>query len=445
LKAVKSMKWHDEYKRKFVSPEEAVKVIKSGDTVVIPIDTEPQSLSKALINRREELKDVTIMIRQPRNDMGWFGADFGDSFRVMLDTQAGIGSKVLNEKRADFFPFLTSLRFKDEENPGRKVRGLDVVIVVVSPPDEEGFCSFGLYLSHKRDYCKRAKKILAEVSVEPGMAVRVPGDNRIHVSQIDFFVEHSPILRKKVPPQEPGDTEKRIAEYVSDLIQDGDILQIGPGLVTTSLVPLGAFDQRNDLGIHSPIINKGLLDLVRRGIVTSKRKNVNPNKSISGGFRGIDTAKEISFIDGNEHFEVRDMSYVNDIQVIASHDNMTAINGVLAIDLAGQIAADSLGTRFIGGAGGQIEFVIGAMLSKGGRSITALHSTASGGKISRIVPMLEKGTLISIPRTFTDYVVTEFGIARLWGKSQKERALELISIAHPDFRIDLRKEADKLY
>ena len=439
------MKWHDEYKRKLVSPEEAIQVIQSGDTVVIPIDTEPRALSNALIHRRGELKDVTIMLRQPRYDVGWFGADFGDSFRVMLDTQAGIGSKLLNEKRAEFLPFLTSLRFKDEGKPERKVRDLDVVMAVVSPPDEEGFCSFGLYLSHKRDYCKRAKKVLAEVSAEPGMAVRVPGDNRIHVSEIDFLVEHVSLPRKQEPPQGPGDAEKRIAEYVSDLIQDGDILQIGPGLVTTSLVPLGAFDERKDLGVHSPIINKGLLDLVRRGIINGKRKNVNPNKSVSGGFRNIETAEDILFIDGNEHFEVRDMTYVNDIRVIATHDNMTAINGVLAIDLAGQIAVDTLGTRMMGGAGGQVDFVIGAMLSRGGRSITALHSTASKGKISRIVPTFENGTVVSIPRTLADYVVTEFGIARLWGKSQKERSLELISIAHPDFRADLRKEADKLY
>jgi 4-hydroxybutyrate CoA-transferase len=438
------MKWQDEYKRKLVSSEEAIRVVKSGDTVVIPIDTEPQALCNALMGKRKDLENVTIMIRQPRNELGWFETDFGGSFNVILDTQAGIGSTALNEKKVDYIPFLTSLRFKDEHNRP-KGREIDVIMLVVSLPDEEGFCSFGLYLSHKRDYAKRAKKVLAEVSCEPSMMVRIPGDNQIHVSEIDFFVEHVPILRKKESQAKPGDAEARIAEFVSTLVHDGDTLQLGPGFVMSSLAPLGSFNAKHDLGIHSPIINQGLLELVRNGAINGKRKNVNPGISVSGGFRGIEKAEDMSFIHKNKHFEVRDMSYVNDIGVIASHDNMVSINGVLAVDLTGQISADSLGTRMLAGAGGQVDFVFGAILSKGGRSITALHSTASRGRISRIVPTLENGTVVSIPRTFADYVVTEFGIARLWGKSQRERALELIAIAHPDFRAELRREANRLY
>ena len=438
------MNFIEEYKRKLVSPEEAVKVIKSGDTVFIPIDTEPYALCKALIKRRE-LEGVTIMLRQPRIDLGWLAADWDKRFKVVLDTQAGIGSRAINEKRADYVPFLTSLRFKHEQEPERKVRDVDVVMLVVSVPDEAGFCHFGLYLSHKRDYAKRAKKVLAEVSDEPNMMVRLPIDNQIHVSEIDFFVKHEPAPRRETEPEpEPGDVEKRIADYVSTLMYDGDTLQLGPGLVTSSLAPLGAFDGKHDLGIHSPIINQGFLDLVRRGIVNGRRKNINPGKSVSGGFRGITRKEDIAFIDGNPHFEVRDMSYINDISVIASHNNMVAINSVLAIDLTGQITADSLGPRILAGAGGQVDFVIGAMLSKGGRSISALHSTASGGKISRIVPTLENGTIVSIPRVFADYVVTEYGVATLWGKSQRERAAELISVAHPGFRSELRKEAERV-
>lgn len=445
MKSTKVMKWYDEYKRKLVSPGEAVKLIKTGDTVVIPIDTEPQALSKALMDRRGELENVTIMIRQPRYDLGWLKGGFSDSFNVILDTQAGIGSIALNEKRVDYVPFLTSLRFKDEHESWRKVRGIDVAMIVISTPDDNGFCSFGLYLSHKRDYARRAKKVLAEISNQPNMMVRIPGDNRIHVSEIDFFVEHIPIPHKQQSGLEPGYVERRIAEYVSTLVHDGDTIQLGPGFVTSSLAPLGTFSNKHDLGIHSAIINPGFLQLVRLGVVNGKRKNVNPYKSVSGGFRGIEKMEDISFIDGNQNFEVRDMSYVNDIKVIASHDNMTAINSALAVDLTGQIAADSLGTRMLGGAGGQVDFVIGAMLSKGGRSITALHSTASNGTISRIVPTLENGTLVSIPRIFCDFVVTEYGIAKLWGKSQRERAAELIAIAHPDFRAELQRKAENIY
>jgi 4-hydroxybutyrate CoA-transferase len=172
---------------------------------------------------------------------------------------------------------------------------------------------------------------------------------------------------------------------------------------------------------------------------------VNPNLSVCGGFRRIDKGGYLNFINGNKHFLVRDMSYVNDLRVIASHDNMVAINSVLTVDLTGQLGADSLGTRMRGGAGGQVEFAFGAILSKGGRSITVLPSTASSGKISRIVPTLEPGTVVSIPRTFCDYVVTEYGIASLWGKSQRQRVSELISIAHPDFQPELKREADRLY
>jgi 4-hydroxybutyrate CoA-transferase len=397
------------------------------------------------MDRRGELKHVTILVRQPRSDLGWFEGDFGGSFNVMLDTQAGSGFKALGERRVDYIPFLTSLRFKIDHHARRNDKDIDVVMIVVSPPDEDGFCSFGLYLSHKRDYTKRAKKVLAEVNQSTHMMIRVPGDNRIHVSEIDFFVEHVPLARREQSQPKPGDTEKKIAEYVRSLVHDGDTIQLGPGFVVSSLVSLGAFDNKHDLGIHSALINTGLLELVKKGIVSGKRKNVNPNRSVSGGFRGIEAMEDISFIDGNQHFLVRDMSYVNDIRVIASHDNMVAINGILSIDLTGQLAADSVGTRMRAGAGGQVEFVMGAMLSKGGRSITALHSTASGGKITRVVPTLEPGTVVSIPRTFADYVVTEYGIASLWGKSLKERASELISIAHPDFREDLKRQADDLY
>ena len=439
------MTWLEEYKNKLVEAHEAVSIIKSGDTVCIPIDTEPASVCSALMKRGKELKDVTIMIRQPGNDLGWFKGDFGDSFYVILDTQAGSAVKALNEKKMDYIPFLTSLRFKGDEIYREKVRPVDVVLLVVSEPDENGFCSFGLYLSHKRDYMRLANRVIAEVSDDASMKIRGPGDNQIHVSEVDYFVPHIPIERIKSVKRDPSVGDTRIAEYISTLIHDGDTIQMGPGSVTSSLIPQGAFDKKNDLGVHSAIITPGIIDLVKRGIITGKQKNIHPNKSVSGGFRRVSAEGDISFINGNPHFLVRDMSYVNDIRTIASQNNMVSINSVLSVDLTGQLAVDSLGTRMRGGAGGQVEFVIGSMLSKGGRSITALNSTAAQGKISRIVSTLDNGTVVSIPRTFCDSVVTEHGIARLWGKTVRERISELIAIAHPDFRERLKKEADKLY
>jgi 4-hydroxybutyrate CoA-transferase len=438
------MNWQDEYKRKFVSPEEAVRIIESGETVVIPATTEPFALSRALMKRKDELRNVKIMLRMPRYDIGWLGGSFGDAFDVILDTQpASVGSKAMKEKGIDLVPFLYGLRFKGEHDCRRKADDIDVIMIVVSPPDKNGFCSFGLSLSHKKDYARRARKVLAEISNEPAMRVRTPGDNYIHVSDIDFFVEHIPVPIQE-RRHEPSQFDRQIAEHVSTIVSDGDTIELGLGL-PLSLPSLGAFDDKHDLGIHSPIIGPELLELVRRGVVTGKCKNILPGKCVSSGFRWIQSEEEIAFIDGNPMFEVLGTSYVNDVRVIASNDKMVAINGILAMDLAGQVAADSLGTQMFDGAGGQVDFSIGAMLSKGGASITILHSTASKGTVSRIVPAFEMGTVVSVPWTFTDYVVTEYGIASLLGKSRKQRAEELIAIAHPDFRGELKKEAQRLF
>ena len=194
------MSWQDEYKAKCVSPGEAVKIIESGNSVVIPVATEVQALSSALMNRGNELKNINVLLRMPRFDLGWLGGDVGDAFNVILDTQpAGFGAKFMNEKGLDLIPFLYGLRFKGEHDARRMAEDIDVVMIVVSPPDENGLCSFGLYLSHKKDYTSRTKKVLAEVCDSVAMRVRTPGDNFIHVSDIDCFVEHI-----RVPIEEPN-------------------------------------------------------------------------------------------------------------------------------------------------------------------------------------------------------------------------------------------------
>ncbi|MFC1952370.1 acetyl-CoA hydrolase/transferase family protein [Chloroflexota bacterium] len=434
------MNWQDEYKRKSVSPQEAVKVVESGDTVVIPVATEAQALSKALMERKNELKNVKVLIRMPRYDLGWLREDFGDVFNVILDTQpAGVGARAMTEKGLDFIPCLYGLRFKGENDARRDAEAIDVVMLVVSPPNQNGFCSFGLYLSHKKDYAVRAKKIIVEVSDDPTIKVETPGDNYIHVSDIDFFVEHTPV-DVKIPEEKTAEVDKRISEYVSTIVRDGDTIELGPGLAS-ALPGLGTFDDKHDLGIHSPIIGPQLLELVRRGIVTGKCKNLHHGKCVSSGFRWMEDEELIAFVDRNPMFEIRSSSYVNDIRVIAANDRMVAINGVLAIDLAGQVAADSVGTRMFGGAGGQVDFSIGSVLSEGGCSIAVFRSTASKGTISRIVPTFEAETIVSVPWTFTDYVVTEYGIAKLLGKTRRQRAEELIAIAHPDFRAELARQA----
>jgi len=228
-----------------VSPEEAVKIIESGDAVVIPVATEVQALSRALMNRGNELKNVNVLLRMPRCDLGWLGGDVGDAFNVILDTQpASFGAKFMNEKGLDLIPFLYGLRFKGEHDARRRAQDIDVVMIVVSPPDENGLCSFGLYLSHKKDYTSRAKKVLAEVCDSPAMRVRTPGDNYIHISDIDFFVEHIPAPIQE-PQQKHDELDKQIAEYVSTVVRDDDTLELGPGLAA-SLPGLGTFDDNSE-------------------------------------------------------------------------------------------------------------------------------------------------------------------------------------------------------
>jgi 4-hydroxybutyrate CoA-transferase len=324
----------------------------------------------------------------------------------------------------------------------------DILLTEVSPPDEHGFCSFGASLWNKRREIKEAKLVIAEVN--PNL-IRTYGDNYVHVSEIDYFVEHIPsggapgmgTLAGRMP-KEPEPYVKRIAENVSQLIKDGDTIQIGVGRTTEPLVRLGLFDGKHDLGFHSQATPPGVISLVKEGVITGKYKTLHPGKVVVTSIGGS-TREEMQWVDNNPLFLLVDVTYLEDIRVIAAHDNMVAINNALAIDLMGQVAAETIGRRVLSVAGGQIPFVIGAWLSKGGRSITVLPSTAQGGTVSRIVPTLPPGTAVTIQRNCVDYVVTEYGIAHLRGKSARQRANELISIAHPDFRAELRKEAEKLF
>ena len=439
------MGWLEDYKRKSVSADEAAKSIKSGDVLAIPVDTYVKAVSQAIIRRRNELENVQVLLRTAHTDLGWTDENLSPSFFVVADTQAGSSSVALTEKRMDFMPALTSLRFKGNGDPRRDyLRKLDIVLVVVSPPDKSGYCTFGPYLSNKKDYTLSAKKVIAEVSDIPYMMAKTFGDNFIHVSEIDYFVPHIPPPPVVREPEKWGKDEKTISDYVVSLIRNGDTIHLGPGLVTSSIPLLGDFHSMHDLGLHSTIMVHGIINLIREGVINGKQKNINRGKAVSNGM--LPTCEEdFKFFDGNPLFETRMMSYVNNLQVIAAHDNMVAINGVLAIDLDGQIAMDSIGRQMFVGPGGGADFLIGSMLSRGGASISVLRSTASRGTVSRIVPTLERGTIVTIPRTFADFVVTEYGIAKLFGKTNKERAMELIAIAHPNFRYDLKKQAQKLF
>jgi 4-hydroxybutyrate CoA-transferase len=435
--------WQEEYKKKLVSADEAVSRVKSGDRVVFTPGREAFAVGLALAARKEELKGVTVFTPSPGYDFGWYDAGWSDSFEVsiMMPTavcQDAVDAKLIALNPGTLIPF--------EEGPDAPKS--DVLLTEVSTPDERGFCSFGASVWNKRRVIAEAKLTIAEVN--PNL-IRTYGDNYIHISEIDYFVEHlsmggapgmGSLAGRAVKETEPY--LYNVAQNVSDLIRDGDTIQIGVGRTTEPLVKLGIFKGRRDLGWHSEATPGGVISLVREGVINGSRKTLHPGKCVVTSLGG-GTKEEMDWVTMNPLFMLVDIGYLEDIRVIAAHDNMVAINNALAIDLSGQIGAESIGYRFMAVAGGQIPFVFGATLSKGGRSITCLPSTAQGGKISRIVPTLPPGTVVTIQRNLTDNVVTEYGIARLKGKTLRQRAQELINVAHPDFRAELKKAAEKLY
>jgi len=434
----------EEYQRKLVTPEEAVKVVKPGDHVAFTYGREPLALGLALAKRKDELKDVTVFVRTPGRDFGWYDPGWEDSFQIEISYVLPIVREMAHEHRCDFrIGGLLSLSSDDPV-----VTNADVLLVEVSPPDDRGFCSFGASVWGKKRQVQMAKKVLAEVN--PNL-IRTYGDNFVHVSEIDYFVEHqttgkmpgaTDLLGRKT--WQPGEVEKVIASHVSTLINDGDTLQIGVGSTSEWIVQLGALDNKHDLGWHSETTPRGIIKLVREGVITGKYKQIHTGKAVAVAVGG-GTMEDMEFVNGNPMFELYDGDYVLNPRVVSQLDNMAAINSAVCVDLTGQIGAESIGTSMVSGTGGQLAFAVGCQLSKGGHFITTLPATARGGTVSRIVSIMEPGTIITVPRTLADTVVTEYGIARLKGKTQRERATALIKIAHPDFRAKLEKAAKELF
>ncbi|MDO8786034.1 MAG: acetyl-CoA hydrolase/transferase C-terminal domain-containing protein [Syntrophales bacterium] len=437
----------EEYRKRMISAEEAVEKILPGNTVAFTAGREAYAIGLALVSRIVELQDqgVKVFVPTPGYDFGWYDAGWENFFDLTIMMATATCQNAIDERRIDF-NFGTIVPF----HMNNDIMAPDILITELSPPDEKGFCSFGQSLWNKKRHIRAAKLVIAEVN--PNL-IKTYGDNFIHVSEIDYFVEHissgaapgtgSLAGRKK---REPEPYIKDIAGYVGSIMKDRDTFQIGVGRTTELLVQHGLLDAKHGLGYHSEATPPGIITLVQEGVITGKYKTLNPGKvtvtSLGGG-----TKKEMAWASDNPIFELVDVAYLEDIRVIAAHDNMVAINQALAIELTGQITAEGFGTRQVSVAGGQIPFVFGALLSKGGRSITVLPSTVmtANGPTSRIMPTLPEGTPITTLRNCAQYIVTEYGIANLWGKSVRQRAGELISIAHPDFRSELRAAAKKRF
>ena len=485
------MDWREDYKRKLCTADEAMQAVNRGDLVVVPI-AGPRALPPALFRRGQELGAIDLRLAAPLSDPGWLQADWQEIFRIEFELFIGdFARPVVDEDRATYLPNLFSLNFKEHDDQRPERRPIDVFLTSVTPPDGEGYVSFGAHNWNKRGYIRRARMTIAEV--DPGLRP-VCGDNRVHVSEIERFVEIPALqitrpmveawLRRvedeglraeylsivdelksldrliiigpvmtRVPPDQvrrvlglaqPPEVARIISGYVSELLPDGATIQIGVGEPSMYLARAGAFDNKVDLGIHTEMAAPGLAKLVDAGVISGSRKTLHEGKAVAVAWSGSDE-EDLEIIAENPAFEVYDPEYLLDIRTIARNDNFCSLNNALSIDLIGQINSESVfGPRLINGTGGQPETHIGAVMSRGGRALTLLPSTAMEGVVSRILPEHEPGSIVTIPRFFADTVVTEHGVARLWGKNHRQRAEELIAVAHPDFRAELRRRAQRI-
>ena len=438
---IKKPSWINKYKEKLTTADEVVKVIKSGDSIVVqPGCAAPRELLRAMVGRKDELFGVDLYHILIVGDVPYLQPGMEEHFRHRAFFIGANSRKAIHEGRADFIPIFLSevtLLFKNEILP------VDISLINVSPPDEHGFCSYGIDVGNIKTPTEKAKIVIAQVN--PQMP-RGLGNSFIHINKIDHLVEYDePLLElPQVDPnasQELIDIYDNIGKNVSELIDDGSTLQMGIGAIPDNVMKY--LRNKNDLGVHTEMFSDGMIELVDEGIITGDKKTLHQGKIIAGFVLG--TKKAYDYIDNNPIFEFHPQEYVNDPFVIAKNKKMIAINSALEIDLTGQVCADSIGTKLFSGFGGQVDFIRGAAYSEGGKPIIALPSTTKDGKISRIVPILKPGAGVVTSRGDVHYVVTEYGAAQLWGKSIKERVVELIKIAHPKFRDELTEFAKNTY
>lgn len=427
------MPWETEYRQKLQTADEALRVLRSGMRVYIqPGNAEPETLVEALLKRGPAVHDVEVVHMMTLGSAGYVAPEMAGHFR---HNAMFIGSNVrdaINDGRADYTPIYLS---EIEELFETGAMPIDVALIQVSPPDSHGFCSFGVSIDTTLTAAKYAHFVIAQVNDE---MPRTYGDSFIHVSRISAIVESSRPLCE-LPRTKITDLHVAIGRHVAGLIDDGAVLQTGIGGIPDAV--LRFLMDRKDLGIHSELVSDGIIPLIEADVITGARKNFKPRKIILGFILG--TRKLFDFVDNNPEFEFHPTAYVNDPLLIARNDNMVAINSALQIDLTGQVCSDSIGTQFYSGIGGQVDFLKGASHSKGGKPIIALPSTAKDGAVSRIVPTLDPGAGVVTSRGLIRYVVTEYGVAYLHGKTIRERAKAMIEIAHPKFRDELYEYCER--
>ncbi|MGZ6268226.1 MAG: acetyl-CoA hydrolase/transferase family protein [Candidatus Limnocylindrales bacterium] len=420
---------------RIVSAAEAVSGIKSGQQIFMQgAAATPSVILSALVERAPELRDVKIVHMHAEGPHPHLAPEMVGHF---LHRSLFIGPNArlaVNEGRAEFIPvFLSDIPALFEKG----VLPLDATLINVTPPDDHGFCSLGTSVDTTLTAIRCAKTVIAQIN--PSMP-RTLGDSFVHVDRIDYGVEVDQPPYEH-PDPEINDIERRIGESVAELVLDEAVLQMGIGAIP-SAVGQYLYDKK-DLGIHTEMFTDVLVDLVERGVVTCQRKDVDCGKIVVTFMMG--TKRLYKFVDNNPMVEMRQVDYTNDTSVIRRQRRMTAINSAIEVDLTGQVCADSIGHRMYSGVGGQLDFVRGAALAEEGRAIIALPSTAADGKVSRITVALKEGAGVTTTRSHPVTIVTEYGVAELFGQSLRERARRLIEIAHPDFRDELGAYAKKVY
>lgn len=481
--------WRDEFESRKKSPAEALEVVKNGDLVCLGILC-PGVLSQALLERARKLERVDIRCLAPR-EIPLFSPE-GPRGEKEIELFIGDALRPAHDQRiATYLPSTFMLGFKAFDAGRPEARIPDVFLCAVSPPNEKGYVNFGAHMWHKKAYVRRARHTIA--AIDPNIQP-VFGDTWIHVSEISTFVDGfiKPVdlaaVRQRIETQAPEENRaalldllhrasadqvalvedmfhlmppgilqqafgladvdpvaQAIAEHLKTLIRDGDTIQVGVGQPSSLMFKAGAFDDAHDLGLHTELGSPGLARLWERGILTGRRKTIHPGRAVATAWTGCD-GDDLRIIVDNPFFELYDSDYLLNPLLMARNHQMTSINSAVAVDLLGQIASeDRFGGHMINGTGGQPDTHLAASLCPNGRAITVLRSTALEGTVSKIVAQHPEGTLVTIPRYLADTVVTEYGIARLLDKNHRQRAEELIAIAHPDFRAELRKQAQDLW
>ena len=414
---------------KSVTPQEAVKIIKSNDRVYIQAGAAaPQTLINAMSERSDELRNVEVCHLHTEGKAPYANPDLKASFHV---NSFFLGSNVRHTIKAgngSYTPVFLSevpILFK------RNIIDIDVTLIQVSPPDKHGYCSLGTTVMATVAAIENANHVIAQIN--PQMP-RTHGDGIIHISELNSFVEvDEPIFEIQIP--EITDIEKKIGGFIAELIDDRSTLQMGIGNIPNAV--LQNLGNHKDLGIHSEMISDGVVDLILKDVINGNYKGVSPGRAMATFLLG--SRKLYDYVDDNPFIELRTSDYVNDVAVIRQNPKMVAINSAVEVDLTGQICSDSIGTRLYSGVGGQVDFIRGASLSEGGKAIIALPSTTKKG-VSRIVPFLKKGAGVVTTRANVHYVVTEYGVANLYGKTIRQREKALINITHPDFREEAERE-----